>query len=84
MGWGVRIISESFDKKKLFYDEKPNSLFTNMDDLKNILGESFPELIVTEHLPGDEYTVDVFRHNNKTTVIPRIRNHVRSGITFHN
>lgn len=79
---GVRIISESFDKKKLFYDEKPNSLFTNMDDLKNILGESFPELIVTEHLPGDEYTVDVFRHNNKTTVIPRIRNHVRSGITF--
>lgn len=79
---GVRIISESIDRRKMFYDEKPNSLFTTMDDLNNILGESFPELIITEYLPGKEFTVDVFKDDNKITVIPRIRHQVRSGITF--
>jgi len=79
---GVRIISESIDRKKMFYDEKPNSLYTTMEDLKNILGDTFPELIVTEFLPGKEYTVDVFKDNEDITVIPRIRHQVRSGITF--
>ena len=79
---GVRIISESIDRKKMFYDEKPNSLYTTMDDLRNVLGEDFPDLIVTEYLPGKEYTIDVFRTEDKTTVIPRIRHQVRSGITF--
>lgn len=79
---GVRIISESIDRKKMFYDEKPNSLYTTMEDLKNVLGDEFPELIVTEFLPGKEYTVDVFKTEDKITVIPRIRHQVRSGITF--
>ncbi len=79
---GVRIIDESIDRKKMFYDEKPNSLYTTMNDLKSVIGDNFPDLIVTEYLPGNEYTVDVFRAKNKTTVIPRIRHQVRSGITF--
>lgn len=79
---GVRIISESIDRKKMFYDEKPNSLYTTMDDLRNVLGDEFPELIVTEFLPGKEFTVDVFKEDDNITVIPRIRHEVRSGITF--
>ena len=79
---GVRVISESIDRKKMFYDEKPNSLYTTMKDLKNVLGDSFPDLIVTEFLPGKEFTVDVFKDDKNTTVIPRIRHQVRSGITF--
>ena len=79
---GVRIISESIDRKKMFYNEKPNSLYSTMEDLKNVLGKSFPELIITEFLPGKEYTVDVFKENDNITVIPRIRHQVRSGITF--
>lgn len=79
---GVRIISESIDRKKMFYSEKPTSLFTKMKDLKNIIGDSFPDLIVTEFLPGKEFTVDVFKDDNKIIVIPRIRHQVRSGITF--
>lgn len=79
---GVRIISEFINSKKMFYEEKPNSLFTKMDDLKTILGDEFPELIVTEFLPGEEFTVDVFKDNENITVIPRVRHEVRSGITF--
>lgn len=79
---GVRIISETLDLKKMFYDEKPNSLFTTMKGLYEVLGDTFPDLLVTEYLPGKEYTVDVFRHNKKTTVIPRSRDQIRSGITF--
>lgn len=79
---GVRIISEFVDKKKMFYENKPTSLFVKMNDLVNILGSNFPELIVTEYLPGKEYTVDVFRSDKNITVIPRIRHDIRSGITF--
>ena len=79
---GVRIISESIDRKKMFYSEKPTTLYTKMNDLKNIIGDSFPDLIVTEFLPGKEYTVDVFKDDNNITVIPRVRHQVRSGITF--
>ena len=80
---GVRIISESRNLKDSFYSEKPNSLYISMDSLKSTLGNNFPELIVTEFLPGDEYSVDVLRNSNRIIVIPRERNKVRSGITFH-
>ena len=79
---GVRIISEQLNRKKMFFENKPNSLIITMDDLLSILGEKFPELIVTEFLPGPEYSVDVLRTSQKTLVIPRIRHKIRSGITF--
>lgn len=79
---GVRIISENLDRKKAFYEEKPSSLNTTLDELHSVLGEEFPELIVMEYLPGDEYTVDVFRDNDHLISIPRKRVMIRSGITF--
>jgi carbamoyl-phosphate synthase large subunit len=80
---GVRIIDENIDLKKLFYDEKPTNLYIKMEDLYKILGNTFPELIIMEYLPGEEYTVDVFRNDFNTTVIPRKRTMIRSGITFN-
>jgi carbamoyl-phosphate synthase large subunit len=80
---GVRIIDEKFDKKTHFYQEKPSSLFQQLDDIFNILGDEFPELIVTEYLPGTEYTVDVLHVDTIITVIPRKRELIRSGITFN-
>ena len=35
-----------------------------------------------EYLPGQEYTVDVYRDKNTIISIPRKRIHVRSGISF--
>jgi len=80
---GVRIIDEGRDLKKAFYGEKPSSLYTTLDELKKVIGESFPELIVTEYLPGVEYSVDMIRKGNLMTVIPRKRDLIRSGITFN-
>jgi len=80
---GVRIIDEKRDFKKTFYSEKPSNLYTTIDDLEKVLGESFPELIVTEYLPGEEYSVDMIRKGNLMTAIPRKRDLIRSGITFN-
>lgn len=79
---GVRIITDERDRKKDFYNEKPSSLYITMEELHDVLGESFPELLVMEYLPGDEYTVDVFRTSKKFYAIPRKRESIRSGITF--
>ncbi len=38
-------------------------------------------MIVSEYLPGEEYTIDVFR-GRTTVVIPRKRRSIRSGISF--
>lgn len=79
---GVRIVTENFDRKKAFYEEKPSALYTNLDELYSVLGDEFPELIVMEYLPGEEYTVDVFRYGKHLVSIPRKRVVIRSGITF--
>ncbi|WP_319507385.1 ATP-grasp domain-containing protein [uncultured Methanolobus sp.] len=78
---GVRIIKESIDLKYLLYNEKPNNLYVKMDYLEQILGSSFPLLIIMEYLSNDEYTVDLLNTNNLIT-IPRARDSIRSGITF--
>ncbi|GAB4335103.1 MAG: ATP-grasp domain-containing protein [Calditrichia bacterium] len=80
---GVRIIDENINRRELFYKEKPTSLFITMEELKNILGDSFPELVVMEYISGEEYTVDVLRTEKKIVVIPRKRDLIRSGITFN-
>lgn len=79
---GVRIITEKVDRKKAFFEEKPSSLYISLDELYSILGDQFPQLIVMEHLPGSEYTVDVFKHERHLAAIPRKRLAIRSGITF--
>lgn len=79
---GVRIIDETVDRKRMFFEEKPSSLYTNMSELLSILEDSFPEMIVMEYLPGAEFTVDVLRVEKKCCIVPRIRHRVRSGITF--
>jgi carbamoyl-phosphate synthase large subunit len=78
---GVRIIDEAVDLKRLYYEEKPSSLCVRMDHMRQVLGGEFPELMVMEHLPGTEYTVDVF-HGDDILAIPRRRDRIVSGITF--
>lgn len=78
---GVRIIHPNINLKKRFYNEKPSDLMINLEILRMILGEEFAELIVMEYLPGEEYTVDLFR-GEELVVIPRVRSVIRSGITF--
>lgn len=80
---GLRILSEETQNVDQFLREKPGSLEIRLKELIAILRNGqWPELIVQEFLPGEEYTVDVFRGHHGAVAIPRLREKVRSGITF--
>ncbi len=79
---GLRIIDESLDLRSMFFAEKPSGVYVKMEGLGDILGPAFPELLVTEYLAGEEYTVDALQAE-RLTVIPRTRDLIKSGITFN-
>lgn len=79
---GFRIIDEGVDLREQFYVEKPMAVRTQMGALISILGDSFPELLVMEYLPGPEYTVDLLNGPDTFVAVPRRRDRILSGITF--
>ncbi len=80
---GFRIIYESIDRTEFFFKEKPNNSKITMEELYSILGETFPELLVMEYLPGREYSVDILSSKKEVyVVVPRRRDLIRTGITF--
>ncbi len=79
---GLRILSQESGNVDQLLNSKPEGLETDLDSLLQILSRGkWPELIVSEYLPGEEYTIDVFRART-TVVIPRKRRSIRSGISF--
>jgi len=82
---GVRILTKRHLSPNFFFNEKPNGLFITLEELERILENGFNQkIVVQEYLPGDEYTVDVFRWKNIVVSIPRKRLSIRSGISFNN
>ena len=83
---GVRIISEQDSNliQKGFYTKKPANFarYLTIEQLRVILGETFPDLLIMEYISGSEYTADVLGHN-RIDVIPRKRIKIKSGITYH-
>lgn len=82
---GFRVLREgtSWDLKR-YLSEKPNSTEISLDELVKILerGDSFTELLVTQFLPGSEYTVDAFSGDKVSVAIPRLRKEIVNGISF--
>ncbi|MCU0461925.1 MAG: ATP-grasp domain-containing protein [Bacteroidales bacterium] len=82
---GFRIIEDGQDRLFSLMNEKPNNVYISFDEFVSICvgGKEFPELIVMEYLPGDEYSVDVLVDNGKfISAIPRSRDHIKMGISF--
>ncbi|MGB8490974.1 MAG: ATP-grasp domain-containing protein [Bacteroidales bacterium] len=82
---GFRIIDEEHDRLYSLLYEKPNNIYIGLDEFISICdsGKSFPDLIVMEYLPGDEYSVDVLADDGKFfSAIPRSRDHIKMGISF--
>ena len=80
---GFRVVTEDSLDVSTFLREKPDGVRICLSALMEILERGkWPELIVSEYLPGPEYTVDVFRGAAATIAIPRLREKIRSGITF--
>jgi len=79
---GFRIVSNTPWTLERFLMEKPEGVEITLETLLTVLPPRFPDMLVTEYLPGPEYTIDVFRIKDRFIAIPRLRESVRSGITF--
>lgn len=83
---GFRILrKEAWDTHR-FLNEKPSGVEISLESLLAILrrGNEWPDILVTEYLSGPEYSVDAFRGSKCSVAIPRIRDAIRSGISFEN
>lgn len=80
---GFRIIDDKADEADLLFLYKPNAAYISYADALRILSSKpFPELLISEYLPGDEYSVDCLcNHGETVLVFPRIRTKINNGIT---
>jgi carbamoyl-phosphate synthase large subunit len=80
---GFRIISQNKDEQHLLFNEKPGSTYITYQDAVRILSsKSFPELLVSEYLPGEEYSIDCLAKNGEAIlVVPRLRKKMINGIS---
>jgi len=80
---GFRILSENINESDLLFNQKPSSLFMRSEDATRILSSAtFPELLISEYLPGEEYSVDCLAKNGEPIlVIPRLRTRMVNGIS---
>ena len=84
-GRGFRILKEDINKLETLLNSKPDSTLITLDDMLSILdgNNRFPELVVMEHLPGDEYSVDLLvKDGEPLIVVPRKRDSIKLGISF--
>jgi carbamoyl-phosphate synthase large subunit len=82
---GFRIIDDSHDRMHTLMNEKPNNIYIGFDEFVSICNSAdyFPELLVMEYLPGEEYSVDVLADNGRfISAIPRSRDYIKMGISF--
>lgn len=80
---GFRIIDDKADKASLLWNEKPNNTFISLSEIKSILKQgSFPQLLLSEYLPGEEYSIDCLANHGKCLlVVPRLRSKILNGIS---
>lgn len=79
---GVRVIDEGKSKYEIFAHEKPTSVYVSYEDMKSILLDAervlgkdhFPELMLMEYLPGDEYDIDLLAEDGKVLYTAGRRN----------
>jgi len=84
---GFRVLRENTSWTiRRFLSEKPSASEITLDELSKILTKDkhvdFPELLVTEFLPGREYSVDAFIGKAAEIALPRLRKEIVNGISF--
>jgi carbamoyl-phosphate synthase large subunit len=83
---GFRILTKkSAWSLQRYLTEKPSATEITLEELGGILGRGegpFPELMVSEYLPGVEYSVDAFIGAKGRVAIPRKREEIVNGISF--
>ena len=80
---GFRIVANDIDEHEILFNQKPNSTYISLQDALRILSSKpFPELLVTEYLPGEEYSVDcLVNQGEPVLIVPRVRTKMNLGIS---
>jgi carbamoyl-phosphate synthase large subunit len=80
---GFRIVTEKINELDLLLNQKPQSLYITFEHALRILSaDKFPELLVSDYLPGPEYSVDCLVNQGKTVLcVPRSRRKIIHGIS---
>jgi carbamoyl-phosphate synthase large subunit len=80
---GFRIISEKMNELDLLLNFKPGTTYINLNEAIRLLSSgAIPEILVSEYLPGEEYSVDCLAKNgDPVLIIPRLRKKMISGIS---
>lgn len=80
---GFRILGSRLDEADWLFNQKPGSVHMPLSDAVRILSSGpFPELLVSEYLPGEEYSVDCLADHGQTKlVVPRLRKKMINGIS---
>jgi carbamoyl-phosphate synthase large subunit len=80
---GFRIVSDSLDESDVLFHEKPyHTGITYAHALRILASKPFPQLLVTEFLPGTEYSVDCLADRGRPVLmVPRSREKMVNGIS---
>lgn len=80
---GFRVMDASLDESVLLFEQKPTSTYTSLENAVRILSSApFPELLVSEYLPGEEYSVDCLVNRGEAIlIVPRLRKRMINGIS---
>ncbi len=80
---GFRVLSETVDEADLLFNHKPSQCWMKKADAIRILSKApFPELLMSEYLPGPEYSVDCLCNNGEARLLlPRLRKKMINGIS---
>lgn len=80
---GFRIISEQMNELDLLFNHKPTSTYITYKEAIRILSSGkFPELLVSEYLPGEEFSIDcLVNHGESVLIVPRLRKRTINGIS---
>lgn len=68
---GIRVIDANKSRYDIFINEKPSSLIVSKEDMLSILSQAhiFPDLLLMDYMPGDEYTIGLIADKGKIIYI---------------
>lgn len=81
----VRVLDSEADRSNVLLDTQPNNTVSTLDGVLPVFEETepFPDLIVTEYLPGDEYSVDVVaREDDVPITVSRSHDEIDAGHSY--
>ena len=78
---GFRILNKKTNFRRMFAHHRPDHPEITLSNLRNIIGDKFQPLIVSEYLCGEEYTIDGLRQNDTEFYLVRDRVETKNGLT---